>query len=98
MAPRVDLSGLDSSRATNVFDGHTVYSIVLEVPDSELLPNGSGNRRIVVWAVSTLATDAGGWRSINRVGLPMFPPLFTKFNEDLVNRLNEGHASDDLAN
>jgi hypothetical protein len=50
-----------------------------------------------VWAVSTLATDAGGWRSINRVGFPMIHPLFTQFNEDLGNRLNAGRPSDDFA-
>jgi len=93
----VDLSGWDASRARNLFAGHTVYAIVLEVPDRELLPGAGGNRRIGVWAVSTLATDAGGWRSINRVGLPMIHPLFTQFNEDLGNRLNAGRPADDFA-
>ena len=93
----VDLSGWDPSQAKNLFAGHTVYSIVLEVPDNELLAGVSDNRRIGVWAVSTLATDAGGWRSINRVGLPMIHPLFTQYNEDLGNRLNAGSPSDDLA-
>jgi hypothetical protein len=94
---RVDLSGWDPCRAKNLFAGHTVYSIVLEVPDRELLAGAGANRRIGVWAVSTLATDAGGWRSINRVGLPMIHPLFTQFNEDLGNRLNAGSPSDDFA-
>ena len=93
----VDLSQWDPGRAKNLFAGHTVYSIVLEVPDGELLAGAGDNRRIGVWAVSTLATDAGGWRSINRVGLPMVPPLFTQFNEDLGNRLNAGRPADDLA-
>ena len=93
---RVNLSGWDPSRAKNLFAGHTVYSIVLEVPDGELLAD-AGQRRIAVWAVSTLATDAGGWRSINRVGLPMIHPLFTQFNENLGNRLNAGCPADDLA-
>jgi hypothetical protein len=93
----VNLSGWDPSRAKNLFAGHTVYSIVLEVPDGELLAAAGEKRRIGVWAVSTLATDAGGWRSINRVGLPMIHPLFTQFNEDLGNRLNAGRPADDLA-
>lgn len=93
----VDLSGWDPSRAKNLFAGHTVYSIVLEVPDQELLGGSGDQRRIGVWAVSTLATDAGGWRSINRVGLPMIHPLFTQYNEDLGNRLNAGCPRDDLA-
>ena len=93
----VNLSGWDPSRAKNLFAGHTVYSIVLEVPDAELLAGAGGNRRIGVWAVSTLATDAGGWRSINRVGLPMLPPLFAQYNEDLGNRLNAGRPADDFA-
>jgi len=93
----INLSGWDPSRAKNLFAGHTVHSIVLEVPDGELLADAGGNRRIGVWAVSTLATDAGGWRSINRVGLPMIPPLFAQNNEDLGNRLNAGRPADDFA-
>jgi hypothetical protein len=91
----VDLSGWDPRKARNLFAGHSVYSIVLEVADSDLLPAGH-NGRIGVWAVSSLATDAGGWRSINRVGLPMIHPLFTQYNEDLGNRLNAGHPADDF--
>jgi hypothetical protein len=93
----VNLAGWDPSRAKNLFAGHTVYSIVLEAPDGELLAGAGDNRRIGVWAVATLATDAGGWRSINRVGLPMIPPLFTQYNEDLGNRLNAGRPADDFA-
>ena len=93
----IDLTGWDASKAKNLFAGHTVYSIVLEVPDAELLAGAVGTKRIGVWAVATLATDAGGWRSINRVGLPMIPPLFTQYNEDLGNRLNAGSPADDFA-
>ncbi len=93
----INLSGWDPSQAKNLFAGHTVYSIVLEVPDKELLAEAGDKRRIGVWAVSTLATDAGGWRSINRVALPMIHPLFTQFNEDLGNRLNAGDPADDFA-
>ncbi|HXH66751.1 MAG TPA: DUF4331 family protein [Candidatus Limnocylindrales bacterium] len=93
----INLAGWDSSKAKNLFAGHTVYSIVLEVPDKELLAGTGDKRRIGVWALSTLATDAGGWRSINRVGLPMIPPLFAQFNEDVGNRLNAGRPADDYA-
>jgi len=92
----IDLTGWDPKKAKNLFAGHTVYSIVLEVPDEELLAGYDG-RKIGVWALATLATDAGGWRSINRVGLPMIPPLFTQYNEDLGNRLNAGRPADDFA-
>jgi len=92
----IDLSGWNPNKAKNLFAGQTVYSIVLEVPDADLL-SGDGNRQIGVWAVATLATDAGGWRSINRVGLPMIHPLFTQYNEDLGNRLNAGSPADDFA-
>ncbi len=93
----VNLGGWNPSKAKNLFAGHTVYSIVMEVPDAELLANAGANRRIGVWAVATLATDAGGWRSINRVGLPMIPPLFAQYNEDIGNRLNAGRPADDFA-
>lgn len=93
----MNLSGWDPSRAKNLFAGHTVYSVVLEAPDAELLAGAGDKRRIGVFALSRLATDAGGWQSINRVGLPMIHPLFTQFNEDLGNRLNGGRPADDLA-
>jgi hypothetical protein len=93
----IDLSTWDSAKAKNLFAGCTVYSIVLEVPDSELFSKAGHERSIRVWALSTLATDAGGWRSINRCGLPMIHPLFTQFNEDLGNRLNAGRPADDFA-
>jgi hypothetical protein len=93
----INLSGWNPANAKNLFAGHTLYSIVLEVPDNDLLEAAGDNRRIGVWAVATLATDAGGWRSINRVGLPMIHPLFTQFNEDLGNRLNAGRPSDDFS-
>ena len=92
----VDLSGWDPGKARNLFAGHRVYSIVLEVADSELLPDAGHNGRIGVWAVTSLATDAGGWRQINRFGLPMIHPLFTQYNEDLGNRLNSGRPADDF--
>jgi len=93
----IDLSSWDPAKARNLFAGHTVYSIVLEVPDRELLAKAGDNRRVGVWALSSLATDAGGWRSINRVGLPMIHPLFTQYNEGLGNRLNAGRPADDFA-
>lgn len=93
----INLAGWEPAKAKNLFAGHTVYAIVLEVPDSVLLAGVENQRQIGVWAVSTLATDAGGWRSINRIGLPMIHPLFTQFNEDLGNRLNAGRPSDDFA-
>lgn len=93
----VNLSGWDPGQAKNLFAGHTVYSIVIEAPDAELLGSAPDRRKIGVWAQTTLATDAGGWRSINRVGLPMIHPLFTQFNEDLGNRLNAGRPADDFA-
>ncbi|MET3553375.1 DUF4331 family protein [Burkholderia sp. 567] len=92
----LDLGTWQPGDARNLFAGHTVYSIVLEVPDAELLATANGNRRIGVWAVATLATDSGGWRSINRVGLPMIHPLFTQYNEDLGDRLNGGRPADDF--
>ncbi len=93
---KVDLGDWTPTKARNLFAGHTIYSIVLEVPDQDLLSTTTG-KRIGVWAVSTLATDAGGWRSVNRIGFPMLPPLFAQYNEDLGNRLNAGHPADDFA-
>ena len=66
----INLGDWTATKAKNLFAGHTVYAMVLEVPDDVLLANANSNRRIGVWAVSTLATDAGGWRPINRWASP----------------------------
>lgn len=92
----LDLSGWRAEHAANLFAGHTVYSLVLELPDAELAPRRDDDR-IGVWAVASLGTDAGGWRSINRVGLPMIHPLFTQFDERLGDDLNAGRPRDDYA-
>ncbi|KQV83666.1 DUF4331 family protein [Rhizobium sp. Root1220] len=93
----INLKQWTPEAAKNLFAGQTVFSIVLEVPDEELRGNIGGNDRLGIWAVATLATDAGGWRSINRIGLPMIHPLFTQFNGDLGDRLNAGRPVDDFA-
>lgn len=92
----VQLGDWQPANATNLFAGQTVYSLVLEVPDADLTPR-AGEGRIGVWAVATLGTDAGGWRPINRVGLPMIHPLFTQFDEQLGDDLNAGSPRDDYA-
>jgi hypothetical protein len=55
----LNLGDWTPTRAKNFFAWHTVYSMVLEVRDQDLLVDAGGDRRIGVWAVSTLASDAG---------------------------------------
>ena len=95
---RAHLSSWRPAEARNLFAGHTVHSIVLEVPDSQLLPVVGADQRVHVWALSSLATDGGGWRQINRTGHPMIHPLFTQYDEELGNRLNATLPADDTAN
>ncbi len=46
----VDLTGWNPDKAGNLFAGHTVYSIVLELPDDELRRIAGPDGRIGVWA------------------------------------------------
>lgn len=91
----IDLGDWTPAQATNLFAGHTVYSIVLELPDDEILGTTTQGSGVGVWALSSLATDAGGWRPINRAGLPMVHPLFTQLDEDLGDELNVNAPSED---
>ncbi len=61
-------------QAASTFTGSQIAALVLEIPhsDAEFDPG----RQIGVWASAKLATDAGGWRQINRAGIPMMWPLF----------------------
>ena len=67
-------------QAASTFTGSQICAIVLEIPhgDAELRPG----RPIGVWAATKLATDAGGWRQINRAGIPMVWPLFRALGGD----------------
>ena len=90
----VDLSGWDPRNARNSFTGTTVESIVLEIPHSRLLQPGAS---VGVWCATKLATDAGGWRQVNRAGHPMMWPIFWPGDTDFTNPANTRHPSEDVA-
>ena len=90
-----DLSGWRPDAAQNSFAGTTVESIVLEVPHSH--PQLRPGARIGVWSATRLATDAGGWRQINRAGHPMMWPIFWPGDTDFSNPANTRHPSEDFA-
>ena len=90
-----DLSDWRPQQAQNSFAGTTVESIVLEVPhDHARLRPGAG---IGVWCATRLATDAGGWRQVNRGGYPMMWPIFWPTDTDFSNPANTRHPSQDVA-
>ena len=92
---KLDLSGWHPEQAKNSFGGSTVRTIVLEVPHTDaILRPGTP---IGVWAVTKLATDAGGWRQVNRAGHPMMWPIFWPDDVQFTNPANTRHPADDLA-
>ncbi len=90
----VDLSAWRPQEAKNSFAGTTVESIVLEVSHehSRLRPGA----RAGVWCATKLATDAGGWRQINRAGHPMMWPIFWPADTDFSNPANARHPAGDF--
>ena len=82
----VDLSGWRPEAAKNSFAGSTVDSIVLEIPHAD--PRLRPGAHIGVWAATKLATDAGGWRQINRAGHPMMWPIFWPNDTDFSDPAN----------
>lgn len=90
----VDLSGWRPAGAQNSFANSHVDSIVLEV--SQQHPRLRPGARIGVWCATKLATDAGGWRQINRAGHPMMWPIFWPDDTDFSNPANTRHPSEDL--
>jgi Domain of unknown function (DUF4331) len=91
----VDLSSWRPEQAKNSFAGTSVESIVLEVTheDPQLRPGA----RIGVWCATKLATDAGGWRQVNRGGFPMMWPIFWPDDTDFSNPANTRHPAQDFA-
>jgi hypothetical protein len=90
----VDLSAWRPEDAKNSFAGTTVESIVLEV--SHQHPQLRPGARIGVWCATKLATDAGGWRQINRGGYPMMWPIFWPDDVHFTNHQNTRHPSQDF--
>jgi len=90
-----DLSGWRPDGAQNSFAGTIVDSIVLEVSHSD--PQLRPGARTGVWCATKLATDAGGWRQINRAGHPMMWPIFWPDDTDFSNPANTRHPSEDAA-
>jgi hypothetical protein len=88
------------AQAASTFTGSQICAIVLEIPhsDTEVRPG----RPIGVWAAAKLATDAGGWRQINRAGIPMMWPLFRALGGDddsaEYHRDTTARPADDQAN
>jgi hypothetical protein len=68
---KLDLSAYNPNTATNLFGNSNVTTIVLEVPSAV-----TGTGTIGFWGVTTLPTDAGGWRQINRCATPLVNTLF----------------------
>ena len=90
----VDLSGWRPEQAKNSFAGSMVDSIVLEIPHTH--PQLRPGARTGVWAATKLATDAGGWRQINRFGHPMMWPIFWPTDTDFTDPANARHPSEDV--
>lgn len=90
----LDLSGWRPEHAQNNFAGKTVESIVLEV--SHQHPQLRPGTRTGIWCTTKLATDAGGWRQINRAGHPMIWPIFWPDDTHFTNPANTRHPSEDF--
>ena len=111
---RVDLSIGQADNAANGFAVATVNAIVLEAPDAELnwrlreapgeVPRGAftwrlqPDKRINVWATTTLRTAAGGYRTMNRAGHPLMQAIFNPNDSEAASRYNTTAPADDLAN
>ncbi len=90
----VDLSTWRPENAKNSFANTSVDTIVLEVSHqhAQLRPGA----RIGLWGATKLATDAGGWRQINRAGHPMMWPIFWPDDTHFTNPANTRHPSKDF--
>src|SRR5580704_9703036 len=89
-----ELSAWRPENAKNSFANTHVDSIVLEV--SHQHPQLRPGARTGVWCATKLATDAGGWRQINRFGHPMMWPIFWPDDIEFSNPADTRHPSQDF--
>ncbi len=90
----LDLSSWKPQSAKNSFAGTHVETIVLEVSHEH--PHLRPGTHIGVWCATKLATDADGWRQINRAGHPMMWPIFWPDDVRFDNPQNTRHPSEDF--
>ena len=90
----VDLSGWRPEDAKNSFADTTVESIVLEISHQD--PKLRAGAHVGVWCATKLATDAGGWRQINRFGHPMMWPIFWPDDTEFTDPSDTRHPSEDF--
>ncbi len=81
--------------------GHLASAIVAWAgEDSRVVshqhPQLHAGARTGVWCATKLATDAGGWRQINRAGHPMMWPIFWPDDTNFSNPANDRHPSADF--
>jgi hypothetical protein len=74
------------------FHSEARYEFKVHFDGPQLRP---GNR-IGLWGATKLATDAGGWRQINRAGHPMMWPIFWPDDTHFTNPANTRHPSEDF--
>lgn len=86
----VDLPDINHGHATNLFAGTNVGSMVLEIPDSAFDTDEIG-----FWGTTALATDAGGWRQINRCATPLVNTIFHPDDSQQASDYNTTHPCDD---
>jgi hypothetical protein len=96
----IELDGWAQADAASSFTGSQACAIVLEVPVTD--PLLRAGRAIGAWGATKLATDAGGWRQVNRAAIPMMWPLFRAMGgtDDSARYLRDTAAApaDDRAN
>jgi hypothetical protein len=91
---KVELPDWSPDAAKSSFAGSTIHSIVLEIADQD--PRLKAGRNIGVWGTTKLATDAGGWRQINREGHPMIWPIFRPDDSEYAGAANKSHPADEV--
>jgi hypothetical protein len=91
---KIDLPDWRPEIAPSSFTGSFIHSIVLEIADDD--PRLGVDQDIAVWSVTKLATDAGGWRQINREGHPLVWPIFRPDDGEAASTTNETHPANEL--
>jgi hypothetical protein len=91
---KIELPDWRPEIAQSSFTGSFIHSIVLEIADDD--PRLGVDQNIGLWSVTKLATDAGGWRQINREGHPMIWPIFRPDNGEAASTTNETHPASEL--
>jgi hypothetical protein len=94
----VDLGSWQAGDAVDAFADSTVNTIVLEIPDGDLIDLIDPSMEVGIWGRTAMPAGLSNWRQISRAGQPMTQSLFNPRGCERAGEFSAGLPGEDRDN